>query len=150
MEVFIEFYNNLSNIELVILWSIVFTFIILISSAVRMYFYESAYGYTTLRLLVYAILATEAILLMPTIMFVIDKKINLVKTYFTIILSAYVITNLVNINDIITQRNVSRFYETGKLDVYYLKKEIEKCNGKLLATCIYFNDNYWMIFKITI
>ena len=34
--------------------------------------------------------------------------------------------------------------------LYYLKKEIEKCNGKLLASCILFNDNYWMIFRITI
>ena len=34
--------------------------------------------------------------------------------------------------------------------LYYLKKEIEKCHGKLLATCVQFDDNYWMIFKITI
>lgn len=37
MEVFIEFYNNLSNIELVILWSIVFTFIILIGISSSLY-----------------------------------------------------------------------------------------------------------------
>ena len=114
--------NKFINIMCILM--IAFTFIILISSAVRMYFYESAYGYTTLRLLVYVILATEAILLIPTIMFVIDKKINLVKTYFTVILSAYVITNMANINDIITKRNVSRYLDTEKLDLYYLKHEI--------------------------
>jgi len=103
---------------------IIFTFIILISSAVRMYFYESAYGYTTLRLLVYVVLATESILLIPTIMYVTDKKIDLLKTYFTVILSAYVITNLANINNIITERNVNRYFETGKLDFNYLKYEI--------------------------
>lgn len=34
--------------------------------------------------------------------------------------------------------------------LYYLKREIEKCKGELLATCIPFNDNYWMIFRITL
>ena len=111
-------------INMMCILMIAFTFIILVSSAVRMYFYESAYGYTTLRLLVYVVLATEAILLMPTILYVIDKRINLIKTYFVIILSSYVITNLVNINDIITERNVSRYFETGKLDLYYLKNQI--------------------------
>lgn len=103
---------------------IVLTFIILVSSAVRMYFYESAYGYTILRLLVYVVLATEAILLIPTIMYVLDKNIDLAKTYFAIILSAYVVTNMANINSIITKRNVNRYFETGKLDFYYLKNEI--------------------------
>lgn len=120
----VEDKNENKFINTMCILMIVFTFIILISSAVRMYFYERAYGYTTLRLLVYVILTTEAILLLPTIMFVIDKKINLVKTYFTIILSAYVITNLININDIITERNINRYFDTGKLDVYYLKSEI--------------------------
>ena len=56
---------------------ILFTFIILVSSAVRMHYYESAYGYTFLRLLVYCILFTETILLIPTVMYVIDFEIEL-------------------------------------------------------------------------
>ena len=34
--------------------------------------------------------------------------------------------------------------------LYYLKRKIEKCKGELLATCILFNNNYWMIFRITL
>ena len=98
--------------------------ILLISSAVRMYFYESAFGYTILRLLVYITLFTEAVMLVPTIFYALDRKIDIVKTYFTIIISAYVITNLSNINNIVAQRNVDRYFETGKLDMYYLKYEI--------------------------
>ena len=49
---------------------ILFTFILLLSAAIRMYFYESAYGYTLLRLLVYCVLFTEAILLIPTILYI--------------------------------------------------------------------------------
>lgn len=118
--------NNKENkyINTMCILMIGLTFIILVSSAVRMYFYESAYGYTILRLLVYVVLATEAILLIPTIMYVLDKNINLAKTYFVIILSAYVVTNMANINSIITKRNVDRYLETGKIDFYYLKNEI--------------------------
>lgn len=100
-----------------------FTFIILISSAVRMYFYESAYGYTLLRLLVYCALFTEALLLIPTILYVIDKKINLAKTYFTIIITIYVCMNFANFDNIIAKRNVDRYIETGKIDMYYLETE---------------------------
>lgn len=109
------------------------TFIILLSSAVRMYFYESAYGYTTLRLLVYIVLVTETILLVPTIMYVNDKNINLIKTYFTIILIAYVLTNLANTNNIITEINVNRYSKIGKIDIDYLEEEIGiDCIPKIL------------------
>ena len=101
-----------------------FTFIILISSAVRMHFYESAFGYTILRLLVYIALFTEAVMLVPTIFYALDRKIDIVKTYFTIMISAYVITNITNINNIVAQKNVDRYFETEKLDMYYLKYEI--------------------------
>lgn len=103
---------------------IVFTFAILIFSAIRMYFYESIFGYTLLRLLVYCSLATEAILLIPTIMYVLDKKIDLSKTYFGIVLTIYVLMNLSNLDNIIAKRNVDRYLQTGKIDMYYLEQEI--------------------------
>ena len=102
---------------------IAFTFIILISSAVRMYFYESAYGYTLLRLLVYCILLTETLLLIPTTLYILNKKINLVKTYFSIIITIYVCMNFANFDNIIAKRNIDRYIETGKIDMYYLRTE---------------------------
>lgn len=101
-----------------------FTFIILISSAVRMYFYESAYGYTLLRLLVYCVLGTETILLIPTILYILDKSINLSKIYFIIIVTIYVGMNFANFDGIIAKRNVNRYFETGKIDISYLKYEV--------------------------
>lgn len=115
--------NTNKYIRIMSLLMIVFTFIILISSAVRMYFYESAYGYTLLRLLVYCALFTETILLIPTILYVIDKKIGLAKTYFTIIITVYVCMNFANFDNIIAKRNVDRYIETGKIDMYYLRTE---------------------------
>lgn len=116
-------HRNNKYINIMSLIVIGFTFIILISSAVRMYFYESAYGYTLLRLLVYCVLITEAILLIPTILYVMDRKINLTKTYFTIIITAYLCMNFANFDYIIAKRNIDRYIETGKIDMYYLKTE---------------------------
>ncbi len=99
------------------------TFIILLSAGYRMFLYEDAYGYTRLRLLVYVALITEAILLIPTIAYIIDKKINLPRVYLTIVLIMYVGINLANIDNIITKSNVDRYFKTGIFDVDYLKKE---------------------------
>ena len=100
---------------------VLFTFIILLSSAYRMFLYESAYGYTMLRLLVYCSLFTESILLIPTIIYILDKPINLTKAYFTIITVIYVCMNLANFEKIIAKRNIDRYFATGKLDMYYLE-----------------------------
>ena len=115
--------NYNKYIRIMCLLMVAFTFIILLSSAVRMYFYESIFGYTLLRLLVYCSLFTEAILLIPTIMYIIDKKINLVKTYLTIVIIIYVCINFANFDNIIAKRNIDRYIETGKIDIYYLEMQ---------------------------
>lgn len=115
--------NRNKYINSMCLIMIIFTFIILLSSALRMYFYESVYGYTLLRLLVYCSLFTEAVLLVPTILYIMDKKINLAKSYFTIILTIYICMNFANFDNIIAKRNVDRYIETGKIDINYLKTE---------------------------
>ncbi len=102
---------------------IAFTFIIVISASIRMYFYESAYGYTLLRLLVYCTLFAESILFIPTILYILDKKVNLPKMYFTIIITIYICMNFANFDNIIAKRNVNRYLETGKIDLYYLKNK---------------------------
>mgnify|MGYP002625549006 CR=1 FL=1 len=118
-----EMQQNEKNkyIKVMCLLMVLFTFIILISSAYRMYLYETAYGYTMLRLLVYCILFTEAILLIPTILYIIDKKIDLPKTYFAIVLSIYVCMNFANFDNIIAKRNIDRYIEIGKIDMLYLE-----------------------------
>ena len=116
--------NNDDNkyIKIMCLVMIGFTFIILLSSVFRMYQYESAYGYTLLRLLVYCSLFTEAVLLIPTILYVLDKNVDLPRTYFTIILTVYVCMNIANFDNIIAKRNVDRYIKTGKIDMEYLKE----------------------------
>ena len=115
--------NKYINIMCLIM--IAFTFIIIISAGLRMYLYESAYGYTLLRLLVYCVLITESLLLVPTVLYVIDKQVELVKIYIVIIVTMYVCMNFANFDNIIAKRNIDRYLETGKIDIYYLEKQTE-------------------------
>ena len=96
------------------------TFIIIVSSFLRMHLYEMTYGYTVLRLGVYIILATEVLLFIPTIIYILKDKYPILKSYIVIIISVYTFINLFSIEDIITKNNINRYYETGKLDIDYL------------------------------
>lgn len=97
-----------------------FTFILLISSFLRMRLYEMTYGYTMLRLLVYFALITEAVMLIPTIIYVWKREFPLFKTYFIIGVVAYTFINFVNLDRIIAKENINRYFKTGKIDIYYL------------------------------
>lgn len=112
-------YKKLMNVLM-----IGFTIVILIVSLQRMKMYENNYGYTMLRLLVYFSLATEALLIIPTIIYIIKGKINLFKIYFAIIVVMYVIINFANLDKMIAKRNIDRYMETGKIDIEYIIDEI--------------------------
>ena len=88
--------------------------------------YIEQYGDTRLRLLVKFTLLTETILLIPTSMYIMSSKVNLVKTYLIIITTMYCIINFANIDNLIAKRNVQRFEETGKIDIWYLTGELDK------------------------
>lgn len=109
-------YNKIMSIIMVFL-----TLIIIASSTYRMYLYESAYGYTLLRLLVYITLATESILLIPTVIYILNSKVNILKYYMFIIISVYTLINLVSLDRIIADRNIKRYYKTEKIDINYLE-----------------------------
>jgi len=97
------------------------TTIIIFSSFVRMHMYELAFGYTTLRVLVFATLITESILLIPTVMYIFNSKFNIIKSYMIILLISYTIINYMNIDYMVARNNVNRYYVTNKIDLDYLK-----------------------------
>lgn len=107
-------------IKVMSLGMVLLTLIIIISSFYRMYLYEQAYGYTFLRLGVYTILATEGILLLPTVFYILNSKVNILKYYASIIIIIYTLINLVSVDTIITTNNINRYKSTGKIDIYYL------------------------------
>ena len=109
-------YNIIMSIIMVVL-----TLVIIISSFLRMYMYESAYGYTLLRLLVYVTLITEIILLIPTLLYIVDSKVNILKHYMVIIITIYTLLCLSPVDHIIANNNINRYYKTNKIDIYYLE-----------------------------
>lgn len=143
-------YNKIMSIIMILL-----TFIIIISSFLRMYMYESTFGYTLLRLLVYVVLVTEIILLIPTVAYVLNSNIKIIKHYMTIIIFVYSILNFINIDYIIANNNINRYYKTKKIDIYYLQNESpdnislliklyekEEKNQKIKNLNYYFNNVY--------
>ncbi len=117
--------KKMSYTKLMNLFLAVFTLIILFSSFYRMYLYEQEYGYTFLRLMVYFALATEMFLIIPTVMYILDMKINLTKTYFIVIIIMYIVVNYINIDNIIAKKNIDKYFEDSsvsyELDIYYLE-----------------------------
>lgn len=118
-------YKKENYIKIMDLCMVILTGTILVFSFVRMYFYQQSFGFTLKRVLVFWAQITEAILLIPTLMYVVDKKLNLEKTYFVIIVTMYVILNFININRLIAKVNVDmylerRWFDSG--DIYYLEK----------------------------
>lgn len=109
-------YSKTLSIGMVIL-----TLIIIISSALRMHMYENFYGFTNLRLLVYVTLFTMVILLIPTVLYILNSKINIFKSYLVIITIVYTGLCLFPVDTFITQNNINRYYQKGKLDIEYLE-----------------------------
>ena len=101
----------------------IFTIVITVSAFIRMNLYESEFGYTFLRLMVYVILITETIALIPTICYILKKKVNLFKTYIVIAVTMYVIINFANIDHLIAKNNINR--AQNNLQGEYTKREID-------------------------
>jgi len=99
---------------------VIFTLVIIISAFARMTLYQQNYGYTRLRVLVDLTLITEIILLIPTVIYILENKINLIKTYFVIIITMYCIVNFINVDKFIVKNNIDRYKETGHIDIEYL------------------------------
>ena len=108
-------------INIMSLLMILLTSVIIASSAIRMFMYEQAYGYTVLRLLVYVLLFTEALMLIPTVAYIINPKIKIMKQYIIIVTIIYSVINLISVDKIIAINNISRYYRNNKIDIDYLE-----------------------------
>ena len=110
--------NNYNKVMSILM--VVFTLIIIISSFYRMNLYEQAYGYTLLRLGVYVTLFTEVVLLIPTVMYILKDKMNVLNYYVIIITVVYTFINLFSVDTIIARRNIDRYYQKQDIDIEYL------------------------------
>ena len=112
-------YQKIMNLLLII-----FTIIIIISAFFRMNLYEQKYGYTYLRLFVYYILWSEIIYMIPLTLYILGKKIDLLKSGIMIITAMYLIVNFSNIDYTIAKKNIDRYFENqskNEIDFNYLE-----------------------------
>jgi hypothetical protein len=98
------------------------TGILLVSSYYRMSLYDSAYGFTRLRILVYMFLAFEVLGLVATLVYIVKHNFNILVVYAAVCLAFYMTLNVVKIDEIIVKRNVDMYLngESDTVDIDYL------------------------------
>ena len=84
--------------------------------------YDSAYGFTRLRILVYMFLFFEALGLAATLLYIVKHNFNLLLVYVVIGIGFYLTINVAKIDTIIAKRNIDMYIagKTESLDLYYL------------------------------
>jgi len=96
------------------------TGIMLVSAFMRMSLYESQYGYTYLRVLTQAFMIFLFVLFIVALLKIWNHGVGLFQTYVVISLVAYLMINYINIDVLITRKNLERYDATGLLDAKYL------------------------------
>ncbi len=111
------------------------TFVMLFSAYYRMSLYEQAYGFTFLRIMTQAFMIFLFVLFVITMARVWNDRLPLVKPYIIAAVIAFVVINYINVDVMIAQKNIQRYYETGNIDVSYFNhlsnaavKELKELN----------------------
>lgn len=99
---------------------VICTLVLDLSAHFRMSFYEAAYGYTYLRLLTHAFMGVILAWLIASLWRIWKVRVQLLKAFIVIGLSALILVNYVNIDAVIARQNIARYHKTGKIDVAYL------------------------------
>jgi hypothetical protein len=84
----------------------------LLSAFLRLSLYEKVYGFTYIRLLVHSFMILLLVLFIVALIKTWKNDISLMKNYTVIFLIWYVGLNYVNIDPIIAEQNVARYYKT--------------------------------------
>jgi hypothetical protein len=101
---------------------IVQVILIMVSAFKRLFLYEEAYGFTTLRLYSHAFIIFLAIIFILLLYKIYkDKRENAFAfRAFVSIVVFLTVMNILNPDVFIARRNIERFATTGNLDIYYL------------------------------
>ena len=94
--------------------------VLLVSAIMRMTMYEDAYGFTFTRVLAHSFMIFLMVIFAYTLVKIWLEKLSLFHFYFIASLIYYVGINVVNIDQIVVDQNITRFEETGKIDIQYL------------------------------
>jgi hypothetical protein len=100
---------------------VIFTLVLLVSAFYRMLVYEQAYGFTYLRIFVQTFMIMLFFLSIANIIYIWKPDFPVIKSYFIISLTIYIIMNFANVDVIIAENNINRYFESGQIDMNYLK-----------------------------
>ena len=100
------------------------TYVMIASSWYKMYLYESTYGYTQLRLYVYMILAFMVVFMALITLGIWQRAYPVVEWAIVVGLVYFLVISYVNVDRIIVDNNVARYYETNEIDMYYLMNDM--------------------------
>ena len=102
------------------------TFVMIASSWFKMHLYETAYGYTQLRLYVYLILAFMTVFMGLITLGIWQRHYRVVEWSILVGLAYFLVIGFINVDALIVENNMERYYETGALDIYYLMTELSE------------------------
>ncbi|WP_313799256.1 DUF4173 domain-containing protein [Cytobacillus sp.] len=94
--------------------------VLLISAFMRMSMYEDAYGFTFTRVLVNSFMIFLMVIFAYTLIKIWLDRLSLFHFYFIASLIYYAGMNIINLDQIVVERNIARFEKTGKIDIHYL------------------------------
>jgi hypothetical protein len=97
-----------------------FTLNLLASAFYRMHLYESAYGFTELRLFVQFFMGFMAISLGALLLWIWKRELPLFKIVLITAITAYVALNYVNVDRLIAHNNLVRYQLTHEIDIRHL------------------------------
>lgn len=101
---------------------IVEVMIIMLSAHMRLSLYESAYGFTVLRLLSHLFIGWLAVVFVLMLLYIVrrEREEQFAFRMFISVLGFFVVLNLINPEAFIARQNLARFHDTGKIDISYL------------------------------
>jgi hypothetical protein len=94
--------------------------VMLCSAFLRLGMYEDAYGFTFTRVLVHSFMIFLVIIFTYTLVKIWVEKLSLFHFYFISSLLYYTAISVINIDRIVVKENMTRYEESGKIDVQYL------------------------------
>lgn len=116
--------DHKSGFKIIATVLVVQVILIMVSSFTRLSLYEEAYGFTTQRLYSHAFIILLAVIFCLLVYKIYkDKKENAFAFRVFISIGLFLVfVNFLNPDAFIARRNLERFRETGKLDIYYLSR----------------------------
>lgn len=94
--------------------------VMLCSAFLRLSMYEDAYGFTFTRVLAHSFMIFLAVIFTYTLVKIWIEKLSLFHFYFISALVYFTAITIVNVNQVVVEKNIYRYENTGKIDIHYL------------------------------